>query len=333
MGEIPDMMFYDTVRNWFSRELPKEKKDSRFAEKHDPAENVITDMNVRNTLRRHLGEVLNESQLFLLNGAIVDSLYNLPQSQVDYHATDHMPFDTMFFELMDAVPFKIRDGLEAPLKAILFGNVLNAAPEARALGDDAYEAFDIANNGETFYAGLFFEDMNIRDMPTTINVNIQGLRDGNREAEGMCAETGEDFSDQVNPQVYLNLMNLCLNIISYTNAHNVTIRSAERETRNIAAINRRRKKARKRQIRGLKPYNWIDIKEAELTPKEIKQRREHEWEMDYREIVRGHFQRYHTTNGLVRNWRDPFVRGPDDAPWKENRYRLLEKMLKRGTNY
>ena len=49
--------------------------------------------------------------------------------------------------------------------------------------------------------------------------------------------------------------------------------------------------------------------------------------MNYREMVRGHFQRYHKREGIIRYWIPRYARGPEGAPWKENRYRVLNDLL------
>ena len=45
------------------------------------------------------------------------------------------------------------------------------------------------------------------------------------------------------------------------------------------------------------------------------------------------FPDYHTSEGLITNWIEPYVRGPEDAPWKENRYKVLDDMLRKGPRY
>jgi hypothetical protein len=119
--------------------------------------------------------------------------------------------------------------------------------------------------------------------------------------------------------------------VNYINAHNVTIKKTERETRDIDGVNRKRERKGKKQLTPIKPYHWIDLRPVEIVSG--RKRETYGRVLEFREMVRGHFQRYHKTEGVVRNWIDPYVRGPDDALWRENRYRLLETMLRRGTNY
>ena len=72
-------------------------------------------------INEQLGKKLEASNLVLLNGAVVDSLYFLPPNQTDYEGLEHMPFDSMFFELAHSVPFEVERGVEKSLKGILFG--------------------------------------------------------------------------------------------------------------------------------------------------------------------------------------------------------------------
>jgi hypothetical protein len=54
--------------------------------------------------------------------------------------------------------------------------------------------------------------------------------------------------------------------------------------------------------------------------------------------VRGHSRTYREEDGSERYtiWIEPFVKGPQDAPWKNNRYEMLYKrfrhLLENGIN-
>ena len=71
-----------------------------------------------------------------------------------------------------------------------------------------------------------------------------------------------------------------------------------------------------------KPYYLIEIKKHVYLDDEEKDGKA--WELAYRVWVRGHNRHYQ--NGTVQ-WIDPHVRGPPDAPWKNNRYEVLYKRL------
>ena len=136
---------------------------------------------------------------------------------------------------------------------------------------------------------------------------------------------------------FTKITNFCLNLVDYINAHNITLRVVERETRDareIERINRKREHNGKRPLLALKPFYWVDIIEKTIVKKDSKSEEllkqgGSENALTYREWVRGHFQRYHTNDGIKKNWINPYVRGPVSAPWKENRYMVLEEMLER----
>ena len=125
------------------------------------------------------------------------------------------------------------------------------------------------------------------------------------------------------------LLDLAINTIAYVNAHNVIIHKQDRNPRNprdVDRINRKRTAKGKKPIPSLQPYHWIEVRQSVIEEKKGYEGAT----LDYREWVRGHFQRYHRANEVVRNWISPYLRGPEDAPWRENRYKILEDMLKRG---
>jgi hypothetical protein len=338
MAKLPDKMFYDTVLSWFSNEVDFSKKTSSpFLQAHDAvhpehitSSEVRKEQLFRQSIQKPMHDILTESHLFLLNGAIVDSLYFLDRAQTDFGSNSHLPFDVLFFEFMDAVPFETMKGVEVPLKAVLFGKTVNADYSVKMYGKDILQVKPGLE--DTLYsADLFFEDMNKYDGPRHLIFDINDLKQGDYDMSALSSVTGREYSDKMSPSCFINLAYLCLNIVNYINAHNVTLKKAERDTRDLDGINRKRVRKGKKPLTPIKPYHWIDLR-----PVEIVSGRKRETDgrvLEFREMVRGHFQRYHKTEGVVRNWIDPYVRGPDDTPWRENRYRLLETMLRRGTNY
>ncbi len=143
-------------------------------------------------------------------------------------------------------------------------------------------------------------------------------------------EYQDTFSEQhpeIAAQNFRHLLDLCVNIVDYINAHNTTIRRTERIQADLEKINRKREKKGKKLLEPLKPYHWIDIVQHTLYDGK---REKTESRMDYKEWVIGHFEKYHTKKGMIKHWIGSYVRGPDDAPWKENRYKVLDDMLKKG---
>ncbi|PIZ51633.1 hypothetical protein COY27_02870 [Candidatus Woesearchaeota archaeon CG_4_10_14_0_2_um_filter_33_13] len=333
MLKHPSLLLDDLV-TWYSTDLIKgePRKKSAHSQLSRIRPDVPLDFRLETGMRRGLSTSLDKSQLILINGAVADSLYFLDQSQVNYDSLDHLPFGTMFFELMQAVPFEMEMGVEAPLKAILFGKAKDVSPICSVFGDSVLKAPD-GSEMNLFYAGLFFEGMNRFDLPNEIIFTPEDLRKGNNSIRAIELASTTDYSHLTADKVYNRLINLCVNIVSYINAHNVTIVKTERDNPYLPRINRKRAQKGHKQIKPLHPIHWIDIKQSTHYSRERQRLEEEGRTLEYQEIVRGHFQRYHTNDGVVKLWRDPFRRGPEDAPWRNNRYRLLDTLLKQGTKF
>ena len=325
-------MLLDDLINWYSEEPTEDtpRKESEHSKRSPVKIEGQPDLEYEARLKKDLSSSLDSSKLILLNGAVVDSLYFLEQPQTNYDALDYLPFDVMFFELNEAVPFEMQKGVEAPLKGILFGKMEDICPVTNVLMSDPdveddemkRELLEKIVNNDLFYAGLFFEGMNRFDLPYHLSFVGEDLKKGRGMDFCVTECSGVKLDLMIEEEPYFKLIDLCVNIIDYINAHNITI--VKKSRTDVTRINRRRVKKGKEPLRQLKPVHWIDIKRTTTYPKtdDIEPRT-----MDYREIVRGHFQRYHTNDGVVKNWVNPFVRGPKDAPWKNNRYRLLSKLL------
>ena len=144
---------------------------------------------------------------------------------------------------------------------------------------------------------------------------------------------GSDYSAKLNRAGYIRVFNLAVNMIDFIKARNVQTVMVDRGTRDIEAINRKRARDGKKPIPHLKPYYWIDIR-----PSTVYQNQgalcEGGQSMEYQEMVMGHTQRYHITDGsTLTHWISPYRRGPVDAPFKNNRHRLLWDMLQQGPKY
>ena len=270
-----------------------------------------------------VADLLQKAEIFVLNGAVVDDLYNLPPEDVPQEIASHLPFPVIFFEFIDALQIRrISTGEELQIKGMLFGKGI----EASSLVNMLYTAEEAP---DMLAVSFFYQNRRRNDMPDELFVDPGSISslDSTEEYAAIDGEQGRDVSQEVNRGAYSKMFRLCINIIEYINAHNATVRTIERDTRNLDSINRKRRKRGKKELRPLKPYNWIDIKESRNYQGG---NQTGQWSIDYRQWVRGHFQRYHTTAGIIRPWVDPYVKGPPDAPWKESRYRVLNDMFQKG---
>ena len=264
----------------------------------------------------------------------------------------HLPFPNVFFELMDSLEVRIDKIHARDIRGMLFGrsrDLFHDGLTQALCPEDRYEAHLFSQHTCT-KEGEFIPDVVYFDLSRLPTFNFRfgpfeykyepgmGVQDAYQGVvDSVTVVQGDRLLTDATTQTqresimtnFGRLLDLCINIVDYINAHNVIINRTDREKRNMATINRRRRKHGKAPIFPLKPYHWIDVRQQIVHP----HRSDEESSMAYREWVRGHFQRYHTTEGRVKNWIMPYIRGPDDAPWKENRYRVLDNMFRQGPRY
>lgn len=136
------------------------------------------------------------------------------------------------------------------------------------------------------------------------------------------------FDELNNPEGCINISNLCVNLINYINAHNVEI---VKRKRNVTEIKSR--KGKKKKIEKKQPFYIVTVRdtvryEGEGPHKEGEK-------LKWRVYVRGHDRKFRdqVTREIYRTiWIREHVRGPKDAPWKYNRYRVLYDKLQREKN-
>ena len=320
VGKISKMktqrLFFDDLVDHYHRESEQSKAD------------------IDKEVAKNFGKILDAAKIFSINGAVVDDLYHIPHDNTNYEQTFHLPFPAIFFELMN--PLEISITQERRVKGILYGKMEDA---------DMFQ-----HKGaplDQFVMNLFYKDATKRGviqdsvyfrtshLPNLAFLTSEGFFYEYTPETGVIAtlkEGDEQIYQRVKPHDnngmrtnFQRLLNLSVNLIDYINAHNVVVRKADRGGPIIDVINRKRVKKGKKTL-PTKPYYWIDIKQSVANEENISQSDQ----LEYREWVRGHFQRYNTRDGIVKNWIEPYIRGPTDAPWKENRYRVLDDMLKKG---
>ncbi len=322
-------MFFDHLVSMYTAALQKpHKPDIHVSYRDDRMQ--VTDNNAYRAVKRsiinHTLQVLGQSKLFLLNGAVVDDLYHMPPDYTDYETATRLPFPVIFFELTDPLEVERISGEKTRLTATMVGKSSDTDPFYR------WATTQREMPEGTFSFLFFYDTMKEFDLPDNIVCGSDELNLVFKPEEfthGTLLETNTSTRSDasMNAEVYSKMAGLCLNTISYINAHNVTIRRQDRQNKNLDEINARRIRHGKKPLPNLKSYYWIDVKRGETSERNM----EEESKMEYREWVRGHFKRYHTRNGMVRHWIQPYVRGPEDKPWKENRYRVLADMLQKGT--
>jgi hypothetical protein len=85
-------------------------------------------------------------------------------------------------------------------------------------------------------------------------------------------------------------------------------------------------RAKRRQLRAVlmqEPLvRVIELRRREHLPRESTEHEPAEWSCHW--LVRGHWHRYHTREGLQPRWVNPYVKGPDDKPFKAPRATVYE---------
>lgn len=286
--------------------------------------------------KERLIAILRKSHLFLINGAVADDLANIPSEATNYEAAFHLPYDIIFFEFMDAILIDrplYSQGARAtntlPLKAILMGKFLDilALPKK-----NLEEIVKIGGHQMRSCMGiiLFYDEPTIQYLPDEILFHPKDFKEfqAGITQSSVLVSDGRDYSSAYNNSMTIasfRIMNLVINIIDYINSHNVTIHRVDR----VREANSRRSIPKEEPIQPLKPYHWIDVKQHVVYHKE-ELSNWHKQERAYQEMVRGHFQRYHTIDGGITCWVGPYRRGPVDAPWKDTRHRVLYDKLMKG---
>ena len=104
-----------------------------------------SEIEIDKEVAKNLSKILNSSKIFLINGAVVDDLYHVLQDNTDYNQTFHLPFPTIFFELMS--PLEIDLKKERQVKGILYGKMEDA---------DFFQHKEVPP--DQFVMNLFYED-------------------------------------------------------------------------------------------------------------------------------------------------------------------------------
>ena len=125
-------------------------------------------------------------------------------------------------------------------------------------------------------------------------------------------------------EVFTKIPNLCVNLINYINAHNITVIKREREVIYLDHYERGKKKKRSEN----QPFHLVVVQdkvyEESEEPKEIGK-----WKLEERVYVRGHDRRYRDCSGNIRMiiWVSPCIKGPSNAPFANQRYVVLAEKL------
>jgi len=291
----------------------------------------------------------------LIGIATLDSLINEEPETYEYIVNSRLPFDFMFFEFLEPLelemPFKPekKEAIGIKLHRTDFvweDNLPNYDYYATLYYQDGGKLLPLRiafgpTNRKTFIGDFFFD----RNNRTYFEVNIERgevistdditlgkhLIKPSTEVYTNISEMSEPYpvterttiTDKANTEIFRKISNLCVNLINYINAHNITIKKRIRNFK----IKKRIKTGRVEEISINEPYHLITIKDGFIEESELPTGRS--WELQWRVYVRGHNRRYRNERGEIYliTWVRPHIKGPPDAPWRENRYRDLAAKL------
>lgn len=285
----------------------------------------------------------------LMGPATLDSLLHSEPDRYDYIICEHLPFRNMFFEFLDPVSIKM------PFQA----------SEHKLCGIHLYTSDLVDNrndNGENKYLlEVYYKDHKDRTryMMMSCNPATKEAFRGSVPSIKFHADMGsrtvkytriEDVHEEQKNGIYVNpfysdgysnsctleeadgngffvrMANLCTNTINYINARNKEVIERKREVM-VKSRDKNNGKARRKAVS--EPYYLIKINDAARYAES-----EHTgttWELKKRVYVIGHDRKYRDEDGNIKKiiYIDPFIKGPPDAPWGDQRYEILYGQLQR----
>ena len=164
--------------------------------------------------------------------------------------------------------------------------------------------------------------------PYTNGVIFRQIRDGDaffqeRAMEGSAKTMFQyiSLSQVPNGDALEKIANLGVNLVNYINSHNLTVINRNRKPRLV-----RSKGKFLEEPSSKRPFHLIIVKDEEV---EETREGDKSWELNWRVYVRGHNRNFRDDDGSIylTSWTHPHVRGPPDAPWREQRYEVLAKKL------
>ena len=289
--------------------------------------------------------ILRKARPILIGPATLDMLlYEQPESY-EYIKEGHLPFNNMFFEFLEPVslgmPFLQQSrkivGIHFYLSSILNSTFTD---EQRYISEMYYEDNEKLRSlimtcnpvtmaefqGSTKFV-RFLIDMGSGIVRYSRDEDIvEEVKKGNMKALNayLCSKPLDELE---NKDFFITMANLCTNFINYINAENKEVIEYKR---NVMIKSNNNGNSRKTAVRQ-EPYSVIKIKPYINHTYERDESAGKSWELKERIYVRGHNRRLRDENGGIRKIIriDPCVKGPPDAPWKEQRYEVLYRQLQR----
>ena len=251
--------------------------------------------------RAALIDSLNESKIFKIDGAVLDSLHNVKHGNIDYEHSIKLPFPEIFFEFENPVTFRFEDGKQTEFNGALLDRTLKQKERQNnfviknygsEFTSDTSAIWPTSYNVRFFNRYTSFVEHNdaAKEGVADISFDINSLPNFEFSANGRqyninhtsnkieytdvshFVETGnkkvEDITGKIDIEAFSDIkkkIDLSINLINYINAQNVAIMKFERDSRSnqdIARINRKRERDGKSLVSRLKPYYMVEVKKS-----------------------------------------------------------------------
>lgn len=312
------------------------------------------------TIGKRLFDLMKKARPILLGPSTLDSLINETPETYECISNEYFPFQNMFFEFYESVtldmPFADRpreivgvhfyptrlasdDGVEEKNKYVIEVYYTRNA-KVRSMLMTCNPEVNAQFEGSTLDV-KFNIDMDSRTMKYSMAEEIRKeVINGNFEHVNTYAYHREVPLDEIgNSDFFVKIANFCVNVINYINSDNkeTVVKTREVQIKRLVDNNGKKKSTvEKRQ----EPYSIINITpvryEGESTPTGT------HWTLQEQIMVRGHNRRYKDDDGKIRKIIriDSHRKGPEDAPWRNQRYKMMyeaqqreKKMLETGERF
>lgn len=314
------------------------------------------------TYVKEIEKELLESKPFRIGPATLESLLNQKPSSYESVVAGKIPFDNLFFEFaeplelgMPFVPSKYQTrAIHLQKKVDKGDNVYSLVLYYQIKGLVASVQVDFKPGKTDFFLGrittraaskVIADESTYRGQEYPPDFVNFFMTESNGQYLRKCTDLGvfkkfreglvgveKTFAERVainsipHNEIFVQIPNLCINLINYINAHNVTVVRKERVVIELERDERNKKKRREHQRSFYLVTVRDEVVEEPESPKETGQ-----WTLQERLYVRGHDRRYRDDAGNIRMtiWVNPYIKGPPNAPWREQRYAVLADKLTR----
>ncbi len=305
-------------------------------------------------------EALQSSHPIAIGPATLDSLVGAIPDSYECFTGGKMPFENLFFEFIEPLALTIPFGIgETHARGVWFNksaidpldSMTSAWGKILTRGIMPYSAtvyFEDASRklqeltiqfeptDLTIFHGYsdnlvphFYADLKLKKILYTTKEEMKNPKPLYRRIFNFGYHHKDSFDSFPNGEFFTLIANLCTNIINYINAQNTTVVKKHRQIDLMVREEDRKRRKVKRQV----PYYIVDVQSRIVYDKQVPTGQT--WTLTERMYTRGHNRHYRDDDGKISyvRWIAPFIRGPEGAPWKDQRHRVLGEKLDRERAY